>query len=150
MEDVRNSPLPCSNDTTLRNTPECSTPLGNESTVEKVASKAIDKVDSVLRSFHEAPSYQQDNHFIIGGYRGELNSFKRCFDSLWYLHNETGIRNPVPIANSSEHMVSSPGGSWLRCPCWSDIFQLLATLSNFLEYRYSCLCLLFRRCSNMS
>lgn len=145
-----NSPLLSSNDTTLRNTPECSTPLNNESIGEKVTSKAIDKVDSVLRSFHEAPSYQQDNHFIVSGYRGELNSFKRCFDSLWYLHNETGIRNPFSNANLSKHMVSSSRCSWLRYPCWSYFFQLFATLPYFLEHRYSSLCLLFWRCSNMS
>ena len=61
-------------------------------TVGNVASRAIGKVESiVLYAFHELPHWQRDNHFILYGYRRELNSFKGCFGSLWYLHNETGI-----------------------------------------------------------
>ena len=79
--------LPDYSESTLVNTPEPGTPQE----LEDVASKAMDKTESiVLYAFHECPSYQQNNHYILGGYRGELNSFKRCFDSLWYVHNETG------------------------------------------------------------
>jgi hypothetical protein len=81
--------LPRSSETTLLDTPEPWTPPESED----VASKAIDKIESrpiVLYAFHESPLYQQDNHYILRGYRGELNSFKRCLDSLLYVHNETG------------------------------------------------------------
>jgi hypothetical protein len=76
-----------STDTTLVNTPEPKTPHESKGTVDDVASKIIDKM---LYAFHESPVYQQDNHFILSGYRGELKSFQRCFGSIWYLHNETG------------------------------------------------------------
>lgn len=80
-----------STDTTVVNTPEPRTPQESKGTVDDVASKVIDKMESiVLYAFHESPAYQQDNHFILSGYRGELNSFQRCFRSIWYLHNETG------------------------------------------------------------
>jgi hypothetical protein len=60
--------------------------------VGDMATEAFRKVESiVLYAFHQAPPYQQDNQYIVGGYRGELKSFKGCIESLWYLHNETGI-----------------------------------------------------------
>ena len=40
--------------------------------------------------WHELPVWQQDNHYIVGGYRRETGSFKKCFDSLFFLHNESG------------------------------------------------------------
>ena len=56
-----------------------------------MASETVNKVKkAVLYAFGDAPLYQQDNHYILSGYRGELKSFQRCFESLWYLHNETG------------------------------------------------------------
>ncbi|KAG7836662.1 hypothetical protein KL942_004580 [Ogataea angusta] len=39
--------------------------------------------------FDEIPLWQQDNHYIRSGYVLETNSFKDCFNSLFYLHNET-------------------------------------------------------------
>jgi hypothetical protein len=77
--------------TLVNNTPECSTPQEMATAAKDFASKTIRKVESlVLYAFHEAPSYQQDNHYILSGYRGELNSFKRCISSTFHLHNETG------------------------------------------------------------
>jgi adiponectin receptor len=84
---------PSSAESTLVNTPETPSPGPEtaESTIEDFALKASHKVKSiVLYPFHEAPSYQQDNHFILSGYRPQFNSFKGCFHSLFYLHNETG------------------------------------------------------------
>jgi adiponectin receptor len=126
MKDVGTSPFPSSNETTLVNTPESSTPEEETLAFKDITSKAIDKVNSLLRAFHEAPTYQQDNHFIIRGYRGELNSFKRCFDSLWYVHNETGsqIRSPpLTEVNIWSHLLGAIG------------FGLLAgfTSSNYLQ-----------------
>lgn len=42
-----------------------------------------------LVSYHELPEWQKDNDYIIHGYVRETNSFKHCFHSLFYLHNET-------------------------------------------------------------
>ncbi|KJE94525.1 adiponectin receptor 1b [Capsaspora owczarzaki ATCC 30864] len=43
-----------------------------------------------LYSFHHIPDWLRDNDFIIGGYRTQMNSFRACFNSMFYLHNETG------------------------------------------------------------
>jgi hypothetical protein len=62
----------------------------------ELASKAMKKVESfVLYSFHEIPLWQQDNQYILRGYRRELSSFKRCIFSVLHLHNETGKLNEV-------------------------------------------------------
>ena len=59
--------------------------------VGEMAAEAMRKVEAVvLYAFQQAPPYQQDNHYILSGYRGELRSFKQCIQSLWYLHNESG------------------------------------------------------------
>lgn len=80
-----------STETTRVNSPESMNPRESKSIVKDIASKAVDQIESiVLSAFHESPVYQQDNHYILSGYRGELQSFQRCFESLWYLHNETG------------------------------------------------------------
>lgn len=42
-----------------------------------------------LKSWDEIPSWQQDNEYILSGYRQATGSFKRCFESLGYVHNET-------------------------------------------------------------
>ncbi len=42
-----------------------------------------------LRLWEEIPSWQQDNEYILSGYRQATGSLKRCFQSLGYIHNET-------------------------------------------------------------
>ncbi|KAM0800315.1 mPR-typeG-protein-coupled receptor [Usnea florida] len=42
-----------------------------------------------LGSWDEIPSWQQDNEYILSGYRQATGSFARCFESLGYIHNET-------------------------------------------------------------
>ena len=42
-----------------------------------------------LKSWDEIPSWQQDNEYILSGYRQATGSFKGCFESLAYVHNET-------------------------------------------------------------
>lgn len=42
-----------------------------------------------LCKFHELPIWQRDNDKILSGYVKETNSFKRCFKSLFYFHNES-------------------------------------------------------------
>lgn len=61
--------------------------------VEKLQSEAknvqvgIEETLTVL--WNDLPSWQQDNHYILSGYRPETNSYKRSFASLSYIHNET-------------------------------------------------------------
>ncbi|EGV63254.1 hypothetical protein CANTEDRAFT_106689 [Yamadazyma tenuis ATCC 10573] len=43
-----------------------------------------------LRFYHELDEWQQDNHFIRSGYVKGTNSYKSSFNSLFYIHNETG------------------------------------------------------------
>jgi adiponectin receptor len=40
-------------------------------------------------AWNDLPSWQQDNHFILTGYRPASNSFHKSFASLGYLHNES-------------------------------------------------------------
>ncbi|KAH9975846.1 hemolysin-III related-domain-containing protein [Lactifluus volemus] len=41
-------------------------------------------------SFAELPEWAKHNEYILTGYRGELNSWSKCFESVFgYLHNET-------------------------------------------------------------
>lgn len=42
-----------------------------------------------LRTWQQIPSWQQDNEYILAGYREATNSFGRCYQSLGYIHNET-------------------------------------------------------------
>lgn len=37
----------------------------------------------------EIPSWQQDNEYILSGYRQTTGSYKNCLESLKYIHNET-------------------------------------------------------------
>jgi adiponectin receptor len=39
--------------------------------------------------WEEIEAWQQDNHYIISGYRPASNSYLRSFQSLFYLHNES-------------------------------------------------------------
>jgi adiponectin receptor len=53
-----------------------------ESTVEKVK-------DSLVVFWDDIPSWQQDNHYILSGYRPASGSYWKSFASLGYLHNES-------------------------------------------------------------
>jgi len=52
--------------------------------------KGSQKIQNTLTvHWNDLPSWQQDNHYIHTGYRPASYSFRRCFASLFYLHNET-------------------------------------------------------------
>jgi hypothetical protein len=53
----------------------------------KSASQAV-KNDLIVLWEH-LPTWQQDNHYILSGYRAASNSFKDSAASIGYLHNET-------------------------------------------------------------
>ncbi|KAL8878679.1 MAG: hypothetical protein Q9198_003564 [Flavoplaca austrocitrina] len=42
-----------------------------------------------LKQWTQIPSWQQDNEYILSGYRPHTESFIRCIGSLAYIHNET-------------------------------------------------------------
>jgi adiponectin receptor len=44
---------------------------------------------SKVTDLHEAPSWMRQDPLIIRAYRRQQDSFKGCFSSLWYVHNET-------------------------------------------------------------
>lgn len=43
----------------------------------------------LLLKWTDLPSWQQDNHYILGHYRPASNSYLGSFQSLFYLHNES-------------------------------------------------------------
>lgn len=47
--------------------------------------------NSTTLTWSELPKWMQDNIFITSGYRSPNNSYRRCFQSLFYLHNESGL-----------------------------------------------------------
>lgn len=44
---------------------------------------------TTLCHWDDLPEWQKDNHYIHSGYVRETQSFRRCLESLLYLHNET-------------------------------------------------------------
>ncbi len=42
-----------------------------------------------LLTYNSLPPWRQDNHFILTHYRPESYSYAKCFQSLFYLHNES-------------------------------------------------------------
>lgn len=52
--------------------------------------QAIKLRDStIVYNIQELPDWMQDDQYIRRGYRTPQNSIRGCFQSLWYLHNET-------------------------------------------------------------
>jgi adiponectin receptor len=121
-------------DTTLVNTPEMTETEEDTPKVKEMTSKAVKKVKkAVLYTFGDAPPFQQDNRYILGGYRGELNSFKGCFDSLWYWHNETGtfyyLYEELMEVNIWSHLLGAIGFGVLAGVASFDYLQRYPTSS---------------------
>ncbi|KAJ1972050.1 hypothetical protein H4R34_005539 [Dimargaris verticillata] len=57
-------------------------------TATKAASYYL--ADRMLLTLDELPAWMHDNTYILSGYRPPLLTYRRCFGSLFYLHNETG------------------------------------------------------------
>jgi adiponectin receptor len=80
-------------------------PTGQKlTTMDTTKKKAADAVNEVVNTtkqmekkletkltylWHEIDPWQQDNHYIISGYRPASNSYSASFSSLSYLHNES-------------------------------------------------------------
>lgn len=43
----------------------------------------------ILLTYNSLPPWRQDNHFILTHYRPDSDSYAKCFQSLFYLHNES-------------------------------------------------------------
>ena len=71
-------------------------PLGM---IENVGSAVVDETTKLkdqskqaiqsLLTFEDLPEWMQGDPYIRGGYRKQLNSLTECFESLFYLHNES-------------------------------------------------------------
>lgn len=49
----------------------------------------ITSPNHALKQWTQIPGWQQDNEYILSGYRPQTESFIRCIKSLAYIHNET-------------------------------------------------------------
>lgn len=57
---------------------------------DTVFHKAEHKIESALTvAWHQIQDWQQDNHYIISGYRPASNSYAKSAASIGYLHNES-------------------------------------------------------------
>ncbi|GAB7362029.1 hypothetical protein MBLNU230_g2063t1 [Neophaeotheca triangularis] len=65
--------------------------------VKLAGCRAVEAVEVVAKeveaaltvAWEDLPPWQRDNHYIYAGYRPASNSYRGCFNSLGYLHNET-------------------------------------------------------------
>lgn len=58
--------------------------------VVDVVHDAEDKIkEALIVLWDDLPPWQQDNHYILSGYRPASGSFAKSFGSLQYLHNES-------------------------------------------------------------
>ncbi|KAF9110223.1 hypothetical protein BGX27_006641 [Mortierella sp. AM989] len=63
----------------------------SSSTTTTTKKSAVKKISSCSRTFtlEELPAWMHDNPSILTGYRRETFSYKKCVESLWFLHNES-------------------------------------------------------------
>lgn len=59
------------------------------STAEKRKSSGGPHALQNLLNWDQIPPWQQDNEYILSGYREPTKSFRKCCQSLKYIHNET-------------------------------------------------------------
>lgn len=64
-----------------------------------------------VANISDAPVWMRHDVYITRGYRRSQNSFRGCFDSLWYIHNET--------VNVWSHLLT--GALFLTLFIWSNI-----------------------------
>ncbi|KAJ1943006.1 hypothetical protein EC988_006346, partial [Linderina pennispora] len=68
----------------------------------------------------ELPAWMRDNHYIRTGYRAPTNSFQKCFQSVFYLHNETG--------NITTHLLGALGFLGLCYTVTQNVFPQFETV----------------------
>ena len=67
---------------------KCSTALTGGA-AEAVEQEKIEQSLELLAIWEELPTWQQDNHYILSGYRRASNSYRTSLASLTYTHNES-------------------------------------------------------------
>jgi len=73
-------------------------------------------------TFAELPAWMKDNEFILTGYRGELNSWRKCLRSVFgYLHNET--------VNIHTHLHASILFAFFLCTFTNSYFKAYEDIS---------------------
>ncbi|KAJ2308291.1 hypothetical protein IWW54_004112, partial [Coemansia sp. RSA 2705] len=70
--------------------------------------------------WHELPAWMRDNQYILSGYRPPTNSFRKCFRSWLYVHNETG--------NIMTHLAGALAFLVLSCTVTRGLLQEFATI----------------------
>ena len=93
--------------------------------------QAEQKVKQALTvAWSELPSWQQDNQYILSGYRPQSNSFKRSFKSLTYLHNET--------VNVYSHLIPAFGFTILALVLYLVVTPRYETIEKADIYAFAC------------
>jgi len=64
-------------------------PKAHNTLVEELTDKMKEAGRFRLLLWHELPSWQQDNEFILSGYRPASGSLQWSLESLKYIHNES-------------------------------------------------------------
>jgi len=88
------------------------------------------------------PSWQQDNHFILSGYRPQSNSYKKSAQSLGYLHNET--------VNIYTHLIGSLAFGVGSIIVWNVLASRYQSASKTDVYVFACFFLGAVGCLGMS
>ncbi|KAF8245304.1 HlyIII-domain-containing protein [Wilcoxina mikolae CBS 423.85] len=92
-----------------------------------IGEKAIDTIRDAERNvehvltcmWDDLQAWQQDNHYIISGYRPATFSFKKSFASIYYFHNES--------VNIYTHLLGSVSSILLGLYLYSGIHQRYPT-----------------------
>lgn len=101
-------------DTTIYAGEEDGHGLANERSVRKIAYSSAK--EGRLLWWDEVPAELQFNRYIASGYRANL-SYCQCLGTLFSLHNETGVSEPLQLLNCVPLLPSASGrraGSWSR------------------------------------
>lgn len=92
--------------------------------------------------WEKLPSWQQDNKFILSGYRPSSGSYRKSAASLRYLHNET--------VNIYSHLLGSLAFGVAGLTLWNILAPRYKTASSKDVYVFSCFFLGAVTCLGMS
>lgn len=109
--------------------------------------ESADAVKDVVKEelivlWEKLPSWQQDNRFIVSGYRSASGSYRKSAASLGYLHNET--------INIYTHLLGSIAFAIGGFVLWSTIATRYKTATSEDVYVFSCFFLGAVTCLGMS
>ncbi|SCU87536.1 LAME_0D10462g1_1 [Lachancea meyersii CBS 8951] len=98
--------------------------MTEESTTLLNGSSNKKKIKRKLHTWNEIPEWQRDNEYILSGYVIETKSLKACFDSLFYMHNES--------VNIYTHLL--PGMSFLSVILFDHYAIKRFTTTTWIDY----------------